>query len=393
MNKKKILIILGIVITLSLVFSILFFAFNTKNDNKVSNNKKENKKVKENWIVPNGKNGKIYIYSNDDIVVGINDLEENYIKTDASYKVVASYDCISPECKSYGSYSNKNYIIIKDNDYYIYDYKKNKAMMLNLPRAYYNTVEFLGYEDKIYGISVSNINELYAYYSIEKKKFVTEFKYNGIDGYSNPIFANKKFVSNVLEGETHKYYVVDMNTGNELWETSDAIIPFGNKKSIYYAIPSSLEFYLNAKLYNKDYKLINDNLYDSYGVSKDGNLAVSNKNNTFGLYNKKGEFIKTSKAYKQIGNIFNDYVSVVDSDNYLKLIDYDGNVVARFVKIEEKYFFHSELSYMKYENGENIIYLCVENTNVEYGKKGNGLFYSYNLSTKEKKVIELESVY
>lgn len=392
MKRKKLLIIVGIITFLLLAFLILFFGFDKKVDNKVSDNKKEEKKEKETWIVPNGKNGKIYIYSNDDMVVGINDLEENYIKTDVNYKVIASYDCNSPECKAYGSYSNKNYIIIKDNDYYIYDYKKNKAMMLNLPRAYYNTVEFLGYEDKIYGISVSNINELYAYYSIENKKFVTEFKYNDINSYSNPIFANKKFVVSILEGEKYKYYVVDMNTGDELFESLDAIIPFGNEKSIYYAIPSSLSFYSNAKLYNESYKLINDNLYDLYGISKDGNVAVSN-DNMFSLYNKTGQLIKQSKEYKQIGNIFNDYISVIDSDNYLKLIDYDGNIAARFLKIEEKYFFHPELSYIKYENGENIIYLCVENSNIEYGKKGNGLLYYYNLSTKEKKVIELESVY
>ena len=234
MNKKyiKLLIILiGI-----FVFCFICFVFIAKGNKKTSSNTntspvttaKQNN-LKQNWVMPQGDANKVYIYGYEDIVVGITENEESYIKNDLNYKVIASYDCKEIDCKAYGSYYKKNYIIIKDDSYYIYNYKKNKALKLNLPDALYNTITFLGYVDEVYGLSISNINDLYSYYSLKEEKFITTFKYSMINNYENISFANNRFIASIYENNKEKYYVIDMKTGQELWQSDEPLVSFGNK--------------------------------------------------------------------------------------------------------------------------------------------------------------------
>lgn len=81
-------------------------------------------------------------------------------------------------------------------------------------------------------------------------------------------------------------------------------------------------------------------------------------------------------------------MSVIDTDDYLKIVDVDGNVVAKFIKMNDNYVFHTMLSGWYEENDKNGIYLVIENTDIEYGTLGSGLEFYYVPETKEKGVIE-----
>lgn len=393
MNKKYIKLLIALIGIFAFCFICFIFiakvnrkTISNTNPSTITTTKQNNNNEK--WVMPQGSANKVYIYGYEDIIVGITENEESYIKDDLNYKVLASYDCKEIDCKAYGSYYKKNYIIIKDDGYYIYNYKKNKALKLKLPDALYNTINFLGYADDIYGLSISNINDLYSCYSLEDEKFITMFKYSMINNYDNISFVNDRFIASAINNNKEKYYVVDMKNGKELWEVDEPLISFGNGKHIYFGKEYGDGLVSSIEIYNDKYKKISDNKYNLYGVDKNGNLAVIDKVGIFSLYNKEGKLIKNSKLYKEIGIIFNDYIAVIDTDNYLKLVDYDGNVVANFVKLESDYTFYPSLAYEEISKDKKIIYLPVENKKLKAGEKGKWLLYSYNSKTKEKDIIQ-----
>lgn len=393
MKKKYIKLLICLI-----VFCFICFVFIAKVNRKTISNEnnssvtttKENNK-KQNWVMPEGNANKVYVYGYEDIIVGVVENEESYIKNDLNYKVLASYDCKEIDCKAYGSYYKKNYIIIKDDGYYIYNYKKNKALKLKLPDALYNTINFLGYADQIYGLSISNINDLYSCYSLKDEKFITTFKYSMINNYENISFVNNRFIASTYDNFKEKYYVVDMKTGKELWETDEPLVSFGNEKHIYFGKEYGDALTSNIEIYNDKYKKISSNKHSLYGVDKNGNLAITDKTGIFSLHNKEGKLIKNSKLYKEIGIIFNDYIAIIDTDNYLKLVDYDGNVVANFVKLENDYTFYPNLAYEEITKDKKTIYLPVENKKLENGMKGKWLLYKYNSKTKEKDIIQVSN--
>lgn len=398
-KNKKIWVVL--IVLLLIVFCFVFLFISMSNDKKNENKKKENKKTTtkakndDGWYTPNGTEAKINVYISllDGYPSIIKDDEDSYFKSSNEHKILNSYSCVSKTCKSYGVNQSSDEVIIHDNGYVIYNYNKNKALKLKLPDALYNSVEFLSYENKNYGLAVSNINNLYAFYSFEEEIFTTDFKYTNI-------FTSEE--AGLIEGnisvavtpndnyDASKYYIVSYEDGKVKKESNAYLGSFGNENHVYYYENFSEMDGYEAIIYNNSFKtILDEELYQLFAVTSSGNLIVKNKEeNTFSTYTKDGKLIKKSKEYKEIGVVSNDYISVIDTDNYLKIVDVDGNVVAKFIKMTDNYIFHTMLSGWYKQNGKNGIYLVLENTDIEYGNKGSGLEYYYIPKTKEKGIIE-----
>lgn len=398
-KNKKIWVVL--IVLLLIIFCFVYLFVNMNNDKKNEKKKEENKKTttkaktNDNWYIPNGTENKINVYISllDGYPNIIKDDEDSYFKSSNEYKILNSYLCTSKTCKGYGISQNSGEVIIYDNGYVIYDYNKNRAMKLKIPNALYNSVEFLSYEGKKYGLAVSNINNLYAFYSFEKEEFTTEFKYTNIFSFEEAGLADGNISVAIAEDgnyEVSKYYIVSYDTGEVKKESNAYLGSFGNKNHVYYYENFSEMDGYEAIIYNDSFKkVLDEELYQLFAVTSSGNLIVKNKDeNTFSIYTKNGKLIKKSKEYKEIGVVSNDYISVIDTDDYLKIVNIDGNVAAKFIKMTDNYIFHTMLSGWYKQNGKDGIYLVLENTDIEYGNKGSGLEYYYIPKTKEKGVIE-----
>lgn len=375
-RKKIMMITLGTFIMLIGLFTIYK---NEKPKPHKKNNQVTTVKKEEKWDVPSGSATLIKIYSsiNNDIVTSKEESTDIY-EGNSDYKYLTSYRCYLSDCKSFGFNNEKDYIIIRDDGYLIYDYKNNLAKKLNLPNADYNSVEFLTYEEKDYGLAISNIHEKYAFYDLEKQKFTTEFKYTNIFTNEKACLSKGAFIAVSLNADVPKYHVVNYNS-DKIIRTSDTYIgSVGNGNNVYYYDNYEELNGYDAMFYNDKFSLfLGDKRYLLFGVSKTGNLVVTDDNINFNIYNKKGVLIKKSKPYKEIFIILNDYVIVKDNDNYLKIIDYDGNVVAKFDYLSDDKTLDLDLSGLKKVDGKKIIYLVVTNT-----FENKDIIYYYTLDDK-----------
>lgn len=394
-NKKIIFMILIIFILIMICSSFYFINFKASK-NKTINKTTTLKKVEsDDWYTPTGEASKIDIYFNktDNYPVAIKDGEENYAAKNPEYKILNTYNCDLSYCKSYGFNSSKKEVIIKDDGYVIYNYDKNEVLKLKLPNAEYNSIEFLSYENKNYGLSVSNINNMYAFYSFKEDRFTTDFMYTNIFTSESAGLAKGNISASIVENNNYdaaKYYIVSYESGEIKKESNVYLGSFGNGKNVYYYENFAEMDGYDAIIYNGSFKeVMGEEKYEAFAVTTSGNLIIKNKDeNTFSIYTKDGRLVKKSKEYKQVGVVSNDYVSVIDTDDYLKIVDVDGNVVAKFIKMNDNYVFHTMLSGWYEENDKNGIYLVIENTDIEYGTLGSGLEFYYVPETKEKGVIE-----
>lgn len=384
MNKKRIVITI-IIFVLGLG---LFLCFNNSNkkDNGKDVSKKEESSVKSPWYKPNGDASKIEIYrlKTDNSYVSIKENEDKGF-IDSKYEYKNTYNCTTLSCNMYQFGINSYKVVVKDDGYVLYDFEKNKAKKLDLPNALYNDIKILSSNGKDYGLAVSDINGMYAFYSFEKKLFTTDFKYSNIyevetDGLS------KGWISAVINTEEMpKYYIVNYKDDSILYESGAYIGIIGNENKTYFYENYSDLSGVNAIIYNSHFKpLFGEETYDMFGISESGNIILKDKDNsTFSMYNDEGKMVKTSKEYKYILMIVKDYVVVVDGDGILKVVDYDGNIKARFDKLTSDYIFNSETSGLSFENDDVILNIYIE-------KEENVItrFY-YVPSTKEKGKIDL----
>ena len=398
-SKKinKIRYVFLIFILLVIVCSIIFI-FLSGNNNDSDNKKNNNKKDTENnvWLTPKDSLFKINIYSDGENFKIIKS-DENTNNIDSNYNIISSYNCVLDSCSNYTFDEESKSMVIKDDGYIIYNYEDNKFKKLNIQNAEYSKIQILSYGGKNYGLAIADINGMYAFYYLKYDKYTTDFKYDGISVEQKRGLPNGKIITSIINNSIYdeiNYYVVDYKTGKELLKTDNYTGIIGNGNYLYYYVNYAQEYGFDAKIYNSDFKLLFDgNTYEQFGVSSSGNLAIKNKEeSTFSIYNKDGKLIKTSKKYKEVGIVMDDYVGVIDDDGYLKIVDYDGNSKVKFIKMTDNYYFHTMISGWNIQDGKEGIFLVVENTNIETGIKGNGLKYYYIPSTKEKGVIELYSI-
>lgn len=317
---------------------------------------------------------------------------------DEFYELIYIYECAEKSCDVLDYFDEK--ILIKDKNVKIFNYKTKKVEKeIDLSKYKYEYIQFAYYNDKIYGLIISNENYKYAFYSLDKNKLMTGFDYDEIDFYNSPtltkgyLFANKTIL---YDDENDKYiydYVkIDMDTGKvtatkRLETTSDWDDRYyirGNENSIYIVLGGY--FTDNYKIYDENFKeLFKGKSFKDFNVLKNGNVVLVNENNTYSIYNYSETNLFTSKEYKSIPVLTEEYAGVVDNDDYVKIVDYEDNVKAVFEKFNSKtMFFHSMISGY-YKNG---IYLVIEEENAKNGM--NCKEYYWQPNTNKKGVEELE---
>ena len=369
-----------------IVITILLFSFSRLKQIKTTNNDKPITKEASKWYKPSGKETSLDVYVSDSEVILFKP-EDDSSRIDDTFVKKNTYLCSNKDCGYYGIY--KNYVVINDGKYLIYNFNKNLALDLNLPEAVYNTIEICGYKNKLYGLSISNINDKYAYYSIIDNKFKTEFKYGFIYNDENVSFSKDLIIVSDYEENNIINTALDINTGKTKFSSKEPIYFFGNKKHFYLARNYAEGESINAEIYNEKLKLLFDgHKQNLFTTSTDGNLIVVNEDNTFSMYNFEGTFIKTSKKYKEIVMLYNDYIAVIDNDNYLKLVNFDGNVSAKFIMMEDKYTIYASLSGWKNVDNKTGIFIVLSDNNEPFESESHALYYYYIPKTKETGVIK-----
>lgn len=300
------------------------------------------------------KSDKYYIYEEkyDDEYynIRISDTEIN----EENVKKVGEYKCDSKDC-NYITH-NGNYILFDDFGLVAYDYKKNKTHELNYPEIDYR-VEQLVADDKIYGIIVENDGK-YGYYSFELDKYVIPMSEKNFLYYDSAGF---------IENRGDERDIVDLQ-GNKFVPDISKLENIEGTDFYYYTYYCGIEDCL-YKFYNKNgNSLADDKEIWDYTItdSKEIILFDENDNTRFEIYNSSGLLTYTSKNYKSVYHLWNveDYLAVIDTDNYLKLINSKEEVIATFTEMTEEKYFHDMISgWYEYDN-KNGIYLVVGDPSV-----------------------------
>lgn len=377
-SNIKINKLMHVILFFIIVITMYMFFYNNPSDDKDKKNVSNNGYLMKKWYTPVGSANKINVYKDSSLKPFLT--YENNSALPLDYSLISSYECENANCNFYGAYNKKNYVIIHDGYYLIYDYENNKALKLDLPKEEkYKEIFFCGYKNNVYGLAISNFNGLFSYYSLNKNKFLTEFKYDYLLSGESILFKKNRFIAMLNDGKDETYYVMDSNINDALLSSSKKISFFNNKEYVYYINEYVLDDKLSYEIYNSNFKLLLDGKrYSSFAVSSSGNLVLKNDDESFGIYTKTGRLVKVSKRYYKILKVINDYVIVIDNDGYLKLVNYDGNVVAKYEKINDNYVFKDELSGFD-SVLSNVIYLTFEVND----DKLDLLKYYYDTKTKE----------
>ncbi len=404
-ESGKIFLFILIVLAIITISGLLYY-FLIKKDEVKEENKKETTKLVEKdtyasdeskWInIEEGNAKKAYI------VTGTEATENQYsyfISTNEYNKenqnVLANYNCKVNDCKGYGGYSN--YIVINDGFYFVYNYKTKKGFKLNLDsNKNYTNIMPATYENKIYGVVLSysdNYEQKNDFYYLNDNAVT-------IDNLENVYYTNDYMYKIGLISSKNKLYnykTKELIHEFELPEDEliySTISSESKNNKTYYFINNDIEGY-SKKIYNDKFEnLFNNRVFSSYFINKDGNIYVmDNDGMHYSLYDNSGKRISTSKEYKKILMLYENYIAIIDKDNYLKLIDYNDSEVVSFTKWTDKMYFHYMLS--GYYTGENKvygIYLVVEDNSIEEGTKGRGKEYYYGTVNGETGVIPLEFI-
>lgn len=338
MKYEKILrigvaILLGVIVMFRILDNISF-SFNGKSDSKSDS---------DSWYTPMGKAKTLNFYSSSD---------NSFISTEDTLneKLIGSYQCYSDSCKVYSGSVDTNEVIIYDQDYIIYDCMQEQAKKLRLNE--FSSINFLVYNYKSYFLQVFNEYGFFAIYSLEKNEFVTDFKYTTLVSENS---VSLKY-NNLIVKRDDKNILVNLKNGEELFETTNDLNAIENDKYIYY-YEKKEDGYI---IYNSDMKMLFELKKDAiFSVSKSGNLVIKNDDETFSMYNNKGVLIKNSKKYDKVCFLVKDYAVVID-DNYLKIVNYDGNVLVKYDNMSNYSLNYDTSGWKKIDDKEGI-YLVITN--------------------------------
>ena len=346
-------------ICLVLVLIIIVLAAYMVNDklkenknNNIDNKKNNTKEVSNGWYEPTGTAKELDLYKItgeywNDIVTN----KETINNSDTgSSKKVGTYKCNNNNCKLFSaSNESEKLVLIKDEDYIIYNYKTNKAKKVDFGK-YTGKVNYIDDID----INDSGLGALYigvqdagkeTYFKIVIANDGPETLFGLIDGEGNIIVMLK-------DDELNK---------DELWNSSEmSNVVYFDDGSVYY---------------------IDGNRYVKYDPTTK-KLEKSRYYHSTVLIDDKG------------------YIVVVDNDNYLKVLNLKGKVLSKLTKIDDSMKIHSMLSGWFEQDKKAGIYIVVENPRVtcedlsenmkeeagcnsEYGSESLGYEYYYIPKTGE----------
>ncbi len=375
-NNKKILlvIIIGIVIVCA-IFLLLFVDFK---DYSKWNNVSETKHA-------------LNIYEDDGLlyfesVLTENDKYNSYIRF--------TYYCKNKNCEGKFIIDDAPYAIIKDgNNNLIYNYSNNTYRYLKIEDSLEN-VDILYYENNLYGIVVGDSDNKYKVYSFDTNSFITDSKYSDYEN-NSAAFVHNEFVGVYnISGGNANYEVINLSNGNIDFTIVGAYTS-GIKLSSngnFYLLPRAENGSVVYDLYNSNFILLKTIKYE-YLEIVNGNAVIKTSKNEFATIDNNGSVVKKSNYYNEVIMLCKDYVFVVDSDNYIKLVDYNDKFIARITEYVSSYYFHTESSgWYKDDNGKELLYLVVEDMDFYDEMIGKSIEFSYNPITKVVDKQYLDSV-
>ncbi len=316
---------------------------------------------------------------------------------DNNVQIINTYECDNSDCQGYAYNKLSNEAIIYDGKYYIYSINSSTKKNINLGNEKYQAINYIYDSTKTYGLVLNTyrhvgndstfIANFYNFNTQQNTNTTNEYQsMYSVDsllakGY---IFANRK------RGNGNYYYtdIVNFNTG-EVIKTFSDVSSFKDNRIGYSAYVSGSDAKIN--IYDKDFNIIMEVKDREYGINSDDTITIV-KDNHFEIMSLNNELLYTSKDYKQIVTIVEDYITIIDEDKNLKIIDLNENEKATLVKLTDNLNVHPYISGWYSENGKNGIYIVVENKDIPYGTEGSGLEYYYIPTTGETGVIKTVGV-
>ena len=375
-NKNNNILLIILIVCISIFVSLYFIFFRTK-DEFASNY--------TDWL-----NVKKSSHSLKIITDNINNYFDGENQDISSPNTVATYYCIFSDCKGKYIIDDAPFAIIKDGKkYVIYNYKSNMYKNLKITEEV-SMFDILYYDSEVYGIIVGNDNNKYKIYSLKLNKYLSDYKYTNYENNSASLLKGYVLLINNND-ENSNYDIINLNDGstntysNSVYSDSYKGFSKGDKNNIFYLIPKIYDEYYKYDLINSNFKTIATTDYKFLELDSRGNVIVIQNNNQIVTYNNEGKTIKTSKYYKNIIMLFKGYMFVVDTDNYIKLIDFDDNIVSIMGINNENYIYHTDLSGWYKKDNKDAIYLSIENASSD---EEEGFEYYYIPSTGENGINE-----
>lgn len=364
----------------------------TVDGNNVLNEYAYGKELEE----PKKSGDKIFLYKYKQDNIYQDSMTRETIKTDAylvstydneygNFILVDTYECLNKECAGYHYSENLNKALIKDGEYYLYDFSNKNKTKLNINDSNISNIRFVENSSKVFGLYVTKESGKSAFYNLDSNTFVTKYEYGlmyALDSI-NSVFAssnNNTVLINPNSGSIEK-------TINGLESISEVHI---NGNTYYQAYPVSegpnySRVVLNSNL-DRIISNANDEMVSTF--NSDSTITMSNNSNHFYTYDINGNLIYTSKEYKSIVKILKDYVVAINNEDDLVILNRSDEVLTTLLKVTSQYHLHPLMSGWYTTNGKNGIYILVEDSNIPYGTEGSGLEYYYIPETAETGVIK-----
>ena len=345
---------------------------------------------------------KIYIfktsYSYTEKTTGkiINQSYYSFNKENTGEELVGTYECYNNDCVAYDYDDINNAVLVHDGNYFLYDLGTGNKQDLDLGNTVYNNIRLIKDDNKIYGLSITNDSDKYAFYSIKSNKFLTNFEYSSMYSLNSLLNKNYFIGEKFNNGSTTTYImsIIDGSIVKTIPGSSSFTECIVNNVVYYYSYLGSGELDYRQYIYNSNFdKIINGQDIYSAVVNKDNTISVlTNNNKNYYIYDLNGNLLRTSEEFKKVVIILQDYVVVVTKNNHLNVLTKDGQLLKTLAEITDNNTVHSMLSGWYNENGKNGIYVVVEDNNIPYGTKGSGLEYYYIPQTNETGVIKKDGV-
>ena len=230
--KKKIILIVAIVVVLLVVGIVVFSKVLNKNTHK----KHSNKPVDSSIIVNQEP-------EDSDLILKIYEQENadgnKYVisKTgydSQEYKYLASYSCKSMNCKGYGvSPLGTKSVIYDNNTFYLYNYGNARLEELDLRVLDISDIEIIYSDKSVYGLYIINSESKGAFYNLDKKRFVTEFVYDGNGSANSYDLIDKNYFVGIANNDDESYILDIINN-----ESGDIVKMIDNVTNIEEALKS-----------------------------------------------------------------------------------------------------------------------------------------------------------
>lgn len=336
------------------------------------------------------KSDKYYIYkenTDDYLYLRVSDTELNQ----DDLTKVGEYKCDSKDCEYISN--EGNYVLFDDFGLVAYNYKTKKVEELKF-NGNVDRVNQLVADDKIYGIIVEKDGKS-GYYSLEYSKYIIPLKEENSLYYDSYGF---------IENRAEEYQIIDPK-GNEFKPEISKLDKIDGTEFYYYTYYCGIED-CSYKFYTAEgVEIASAGNYWGYTITENKDILLIDKSKVneskFEIYDSKGNKIYTSKNYKGVYSLHSeDYLAIIDNDNYLKLINSKEEILATFTEMTEGKYFHNMISgWYEYDN-KNGVYLVVQDPSVtveevlennkdytqddiEWIKESSGYEYYYIPSTGE----------